>query len=292
MDETKYEARATPFAVTFCKYLPGDRVGGLSCLLSLTPMFVLISLGTLLLSRRDPATLTLILGLILSTLFNDYLKLVIKEPRPCSDRMYCSLSEGDVYGMPSGHTQFQAFAAAYITLWALCGRWREPSLLLRVLTVVACWASVACVGASRLYLHYHTTKQVAVGGALGVALATVWYAGVERLRPAFAALAASPVGRWLRIRDCSEVDTLLVEYAAVAAAAAVAAGGGAPQARRAAAMVCKDGVCTLDDAPPAPQQPSRPSTPSRGAGASGGAAVMPAAPQPAEGAPVVDKKNV
>lgn len=158
-----------------CKHLPGDRVGGFACLLSLAPIFVLISLGTLLLSRRDPATLLFIAGLIASTLFNDYLKLVIKEPRPCSDTHYCSLSEGDVYGMPSGHTQFQAFAAAYISLWALSGRWREPSALLRWAVVAGCWASVACVGSSRLYLHYHTLRQVAVGGALGVVLATLWF---------------------------------------------------------------------------------------------------------------------
>jgi membrane-associated phospholipid phosphatase len=219
MDVTKYEARAVPFAVTFCKHLPGDRVGGFACLLSLAPIFVLISLGTLLLSRRDPATLLFIAGLIASTLFNDYLKLVIKEPRPCSDTHYCSLSEGDVYGMPSGHTQFQAFAAAYISLWALSGRWREPSALLRWAVVAGCWASVACVGSSRLYLHYHTLRQVAVGGALGVVLATLWFFGVEGARPLFGYLAGSALGRWLMIRDCSEVDTLRVEYEAVVIAA-------------------------------------------------------------------------
>jgi dolichyldiphosphatase len=228
MDVDALEARAVPFAVTFCKHLPGDRVGGFACLLSQAPIFVLISLGTLLLSRRDPATLLLIAGLIASTLFNDYLKLVIKEPRPCSNTHYCSLSEGDMYGMPSGHTQFQAFAAAYISLWALSGRWREPSALLRWAVVLACWASVALVGSSRLYLHYHTLRQVAVGGALGVALAALWFIAVEVVaRPAFAPLAASLLGRWLRVRDCSEVDALRVEYEAVVAAAAAAGARGA-----------------------------------------------------------------
>jgi dolichyldiphosphatase len=257
MDVNALEARAVPFSVTFCKHLPGDRVGGFACLLSLAPIFVLISLGTLLLSRRDPATLLLIAGLIASTLFNDYLKLVIKEPRPCSDTHYCSLSEGDVYGMPSGHTQFQAFAAAYITLWALTGRWREPSALLRWAVVAGCWGSVALVGSSRLYLHYHTLRQVAVGGALGVVLASLWFALVEGVRPLFAPLAGSTLGGWLRVRDCSEVDTLKVEYdAVVAAAAAAAKGGGAPPAGQPAGQAAAGEQPRRADSPAA-----RPPTP-------------------------------
>jgi hypothetical protein len=101
--------------------------------------------------------------------------------------------------------------------------------------------AAACVAVSRLYLHVHTGRQVVVGGALGVVLGLLWFALVEALRPAFAWLADSALGRALRLRDCSDCDVLTLEYeaivgavaaqrraaaAAAAAAAAVAAAGG------------------------------------------------------------------
>jgi dolichyldiphosphatase len=217
MKTPAYESRAVIFAPSFCKFLPGDKIGGLSCLLALSPFFILVSLGTLLLSRRDPATALFALGLCVSTVFNDALKLVFKDPRPCSNTLYCSISDGDVYGMPSGHSQFMFFGAAYTAAWALSGRWRVP-LLQRLALTLGAFLAAACVAVSRLYLHVHTSKQVAVGSALGCALGLLWFCGVEAVRPAFAWLAASPLGRALRIRDCSHCDVLTVEYEAVVAA--------------------------------------------------------------------------
>ncbi len=43
MKTPTYEARAIHFAPSFCKFLPGDKLGGLSCLLALSPFFVLVS---------------------------------------------------------------------------------------------------------------------------------------------------------------------------------------------------------------------------------------------------------
>ena len=264
MKTPTYEARAIHFAPSFCKFLPGDKLGGLSCLLALSPFFVLVSLGTLLLSRREPATLLFAIGLCASTVFNDALKLVFKDPRPCSNELYCSLSEGDVYGMPSGHSQFMFFGAAYTAAWALSGRWRAP-LLQRVAATACAALAAACVALSRLYLHVHTTRQVAVGSALGVALGLLWFALVEGVRPAFAWLAESALGRALRLRDCSDVDVLTLEYEAVAAAAAAArraaSSRGAAAAAAAAAAASTAAAAPAADAAGAGAMPANPASP-------------------------------
>jgi dolichyldiphosphatase len=213
-DTPKYEARAIFFAPSFCKHLPGDKVGGISCLLALTPFFVLVSLGTLFWTRRELGSLLLAVGLVASTLFNDYLKLVFRDPRPCSNDLYCSLSEGDVYGMPSGHSQFVSFGAAYTCMWALSGRWRA-TLLERVFFSLATVLGAALVCVSRLYLHVHTTRQVLVGASLGVSLGVLWFFLVEVIRPAFAWVEATSLARFFRLRDCSACDTLTLEYEAV-----------------------------------------------------------------------------
>jgi dolichyldiphosphatase len=254
MKTPTYEARAIHFAPSFCKFLPGDKLGGLSCLLALSPFFVLVSLGTLVLSRREPATLLFAIGLCASTVFNDALKLVFKDPRPCSNDLYCSLSDGDVYGMPSGHSQFMFFGAAYTAAWALSGRWHAP-LWARVALSAAGALAAACVAVSRLYLHVHTTRQVAVGGALGVVLGVAWFALVEAVRPVFSWLAESALGRALRLRDCSDCDVLTLEYEAVMGAAAAArrrAGAGAGAGAAAAGeAVAAAGAGAMPTVPPA-----------------------------------------
>src|SRR5690606_36363274 len=96
-----------------------------------------------------------------------------------------------------------------------CAR-RERSLA--ALVAVAC---AIVVTAARVYLLYHSTEQVVVGAALGVALGVGWHALVQQVlgHRLVAALVDSRVGRMLRLRDASGLgDVLQIEYETISAA--------------------------------------------------------------------------
>jgi dolichyldiphosphatase len=86
--------------------------------------------------------------------------------------------------MPSSHSQFMTFFAAYVTVYLL-HRYTNPrffddrtvksSFIVRIAqsSVVIFGASLVCI--SRVYLRYHTTRQVLFGAAIGVFLGLAWY---------------------------------------------------------------------------------------------------------------------
>ena len=113
---------------------------------------------------------------------NFLLKRWIKEERP--RQMY-----GKGYGMPSSHAQFVAFFSVSLTLFLLIRHAPSPSLTHTpfpiwqrgLLSIVACLCAAA-VALSRIYLSYHTPKQVLVGCAAGAISAIVWFAITSILR--------------------------------------------------------------------------------------------------------------
>jgi dolichyldiphosphatase len=145
-------------------------------------------------------------------------KRLIAEERPAGGAI--DLSSQPRYGMPSNHAQFAAFTATYAVIWCF-KYWRTPARWARILVAAGAVVAVVAVCASRVFLYYHTTAQVVVGFVFGDLIAVV-YAAVEAhvLRPRrYTAVAASRIGRWLRLRDSSCVDDVFaVEYAAVCAA--------------------------------------------------------------------------
>jgi len=218
-----------PFGLTQCSYPANDPFGPLVCLVTLSPVYLMVALVVLLASRRDLATGALLLGQLLNEGLNYLLKNWLRQPRPPS--MAPSFG-GPVYGMPSNHAQFVGFLAAYLCLWAaVC--WRAPRLLRRLATLAALLAAGA-VAATRVYLRLHTPAQVGVGLAVGAASAGAWFVLVQAiLRPRFHALAHSALGRALQLRDCTFVDDVLtLEFTATIEAAAAAR---TRAARRAAA---------------------------------------------------------
>ena len=96
---------------------------------------------------------------------------------------------GKGYGMPSSHAQFVAFFAVNLSLFLLFRHVPHPtethtpfSFGQRLALSVAALASAAAVAGSRIYLSYHTPKQVLVGCAAGATFAVLWFGVTAFLR--------------------------------------------------------------------------------------------------------------
>nr|AEH41552.1 PAP2 domain-containing protein [Endocarpon pusillum] len=89
---------------------------------------------------------------------------------------------GKGYGMPSSHSQFVAYFSVSLSLFLLMRYVPSPSTTHSpatfterlLLSCVACLCAAA-VAVSRLYLNYHTPKQVMVGCAAGALSAVAWF---------------------------------------------------------------------------------------------------------------------
>ncbi|KAI5967092.1 hypothetical protein KGF57_000521 [Candida theae] len=100
------------------------------------------------------------------------MKVLLKNPRPDFHRDFGGGGGGGngsslSYGMPSAHSQFIGFFAAYYTCVAVfkighLQKWQKA-----VWSVCLGCVGV-CVAGSRVYLMYHTWQQVVVGVTVGV----------------------------------------------------------------------------------------------------------------------------
>ena len=103
--------------------------------------------------------------------------------------------------MPSSHSQFLSFFSISLSLFLLIRHKPPPSrsqtglfdaayyhkpltFLQRVLCSAFVLGLAAAVAWSRVYLEYHTPKQVLVGCAAGATIALVWFASTTYLRQA------------------------------------------------------------------------------------------------------------
>lgn len=137
---------------------------------------------------------------------NFALKRLIKEERPRRMLPRCSSwgnsllismiieMNGKGYGMPSSHAQFLAFYSVSLTLFLLYRHTSPPShasspspnsstpLVHRVAVSIVSVIIAVLVAASRIYLNYHTPRQVLVGCAAGAVSAVAWFAVTELFR--------------------------------------------------------------------------------------------------------------
>ena len=115
-------------------------------------------------------------GQMACELFNLALKRILKEERP-------KQMHGRGYGMPSSHAQFVAFFSTSLALFLLFRHVPKAptashtplSMLERVGLSVAAMVGAGLVACSRIYLNYHTEKQVLVGCLAGVVSALGWF---------------------------------------------------------------------------------------------------------------------
>lgn len=117
---------------------------------------------------------------------------------------------GKGYGMPSSHAQFMTFFAVYLTLFLVTrhspsytGSYPYCDFLLRAAVTVGLCAAAAAVAASRIYLNYHTPRQVLAGCGAGFMCACGWFVITGLLRRSGWIDWAEDlaVARLLRIRD-------------------------------------------------------------------------------------------
>ena len=103
---------------------------------------------------------------------------------------------GKGYGMPSSHAQFVAFFSVTLSLFLLFRHVPHPTETHTPFTFAGRLVS-------RIYLSYHTQKQVLVGCACGAVFAIVWFGWTTYLRRAgWIEWALSTwIARAFRVRD-------------------------------------------------------------------------------------------
>lgn len=152
-------------------------------LITLSPIFLLCSYVTIILLRRELTFINALFGQLACEGFNWALKRLIKQPRPTGHL-------GAGYGMPSSHSQFLGFFAAFFLSHFYLNRPQvvKPRTLINAMrrfehilamVLIASISILTCY--SRHHLHYHTPLQIIVGLSVGVAFGGVYYYFTEYL---------------------------------------------------------------------------------------------------------------
>ncbi|KAG5297046.1 PAP2 domain-containing protein [Histoplasma ohiense] len=169
------EAPLASLSLTHVHYNPDDPISHASAFLALVPQAICIIYVTLIWATREVEVLLMFAGQMLCEGLNFVLKRLIREERPA--QMF-----GKGYGMPSSHSQFVAFFSLSLTFFLLVRHVPDPSsnrssstfMQRAALSVLACICAGA-VAASRVYLNYHTPKQVLAGYTAGLVCGISWF---------------------------------------------------------------------------------------------------------------------
>ncbi|RMZ79101.1 hypothetical protein DV738_g3478, partial [Chaetothyriales sp. CBS 135597] len=193
----------TSLSLTNVVYNPSDRLSYVSAWLALAPQVLCIMYVTLIWASREAEITLMFAGQMGCEALNWVLKRLIREQRP-------KQIVGKGYGMPSSHSQFVAFFSVYLTLFLLLRHQtslvtsKSPSTFIQragvSLLSLVCALSVAV---SRVYLSYHTPRQVWVGLAAGAFCGVAWFVVTTYLREAgwLEWALEIPLARKLRFRD-------------------------------------------------------------------------------------------
>lgn len=191
---------------------PDDKLSLFCAYLALLPQALCVVYATLIWSTREAEIALTFAGQLACEALNFALKRLIKEERPL--RIH-----GKGYGMPSSHAQFVAFWSVSLALFVLVrhapprvspaalaerSHMNRPwSLGERAAVSVAGFAVAGLIAWSRIYLNYHTVRQVLAGAGTGVVFAVVWYVavGVARSGGWLTWALEIPLARAMRMRD-------------------------------------------------------------------------------------------
>jgi len=200
-------AENTPLAslsLTHVHYDPNDPVSYFCAWLALVPQGLCVVYATLIWSTREIEILLIFGGQMACEALNFALKRLLKEERP-------KQMHGKGYGMPSSHAQFVAFFSISLTLFLLfrhVPKQATPShtplsMLARVALSGVALANAGLVAWSRIYLSYHTPKQVLVGCLAGAVTGVSWFLVTTAVRQIGLVAWAldQPLVRLFRMRD-------------------------------------------------------------------------------------------
>ncbi|KAL3458696.1 hypothetical protein BJX64DRAFT_219223 [Aspergillus heterothallicus] len=165
-------------SLTHVHYDPEDHFSFISAWLALVPQALCVVYATLVWATREVEVGLMFAGQLGCEALNFALKRIIKEERP--KQMF-----GKGYGMPSSHAQFVSFFAVYMGLFLLFRQSPNSSNqgpIFRVIASLGIAIAASAVAVSRIYLTYHTTRQVLAGCAVGVLFALFWFSFTAFLR--------------------------------------------------------------------------------------------------------------
>lgn len=190
-----------PFTLTYVTYVDGDVCGFVMALLTLTPIFIVVALTTLvvfghLFEKSPSAGTTHATVFLFGQLMNDGLSRILKSVFSEID-MFRDLSirpessDRDEGGMPSNHAQSVGYFVTYacLVLAYRCKFSTRDAKTIRDTIIVCLIVLGALVASSRVYLGYHTILQVGVGAFLGFSFALCFHAVMCRpIRSGYRAL--------------------------------------------------------------------------------------------------------
>ncbi|EMC96248.1 hypothetical protein BAUCODRAFT_70458 [Baudoinia panamericana UAMH 10762] len=193
-------------SLTHVHYDPNDPVSHACAYLALVPQALVITYAALIWSTREVEILLMFAGQMGCEALNWLLKRYIKEERPTQ-------MHGKGYGMPSSHAQYVAYFSTFLTLFLLLRHNPHhpyPSTThiptpywQRLALAVASFVCAGAVAQSRIYLNYHTPRQVYAGYAAGAMCAIAWFVvtSIARHYGLVEALLETPLAQWARLRD-------------------------------------------------------------------------------------------
>lgn len=161
-----------PFDDTHIIYDSEDPFGIVAVHFSLLPIYIMVFYTSWFLITREIEPVIAVAGQVCNDFANKILKQIFKQARPEFHRDFGKGSHGITYGMPSAHSQFMGFFAAYYII-TTC--FATPALL-RWKIFMSLGLFTACIGVacSRWYLMYHTVEQVIIGVGCGLSTGTLF----------------------------------------------------------------------------------------------------------------------
>ncbi|KDN51332.1 PAP2-domain-containing protein [Tilletiaria anomala UBC 951] len=170
--------RYVSLGLTHVQYDAGDPAAKLLGLVTLSPIFLLCAYVTIILYRRELTFINALIGQLGCEGLNWFLKRLIRQPRPFPGML------GKGYGMPSSHSQFVGFFAAFFISHFLLHHPQKtkPATLINtmrraehvaVIIAIVLLSALTCY--SRYHLAYHTPVQILVGLTIGVVVGGGYY---------------------------------------------------------------------------------------------------------------------
>ncbi|CAG8556435.1 10294_t:CDS:2 [Acaulospora morrowiae] len=174
------------FALTHVEFDPTDPLAFLFAFITLSPLALVVSYVTIILARREMVTINMFLEKL-----------------------------GKGYGMPSSHAQFMAYFTTFsiLYLYTRITFGRNSQKFPISIGLIGLFLAVTY---SRIYLNYHTPKQVMAGSIIGAFFAIAWFFFLENvLRPLglFKSILDSRLARYFYLRDSSDIEDIVkIEY--------------------------------------------------------------------------------